>query len=483
MTSKTKLAIACQGGGSHTAFTAGVLKKLLEKNVQEKYDLVGLSGTSGGALCATLCWIGLLEAAKGRTTRPVYHRLVNFWRANTAVTAWERSLNNFTIQLLRLQDSAVLPAFSPNPYSMQGTLKGLMSASPRKEYLDFQQLLNNHIPFLEISSLIQPNSPRLLLGAVNILSGEFKTFDSKKGEINIEAVKASAAIPNVFTAVQIGDGMYWDGLFSENPPIGYFLAKERELVNSKERPEEIWVILVNPKERDTEPTTPQDILDRRNELSGNLSLFQEIRFIETINKWVERGAFSSDFALENELKPIQVRFITMSKEISDGLDYVSKLDRSPAFIEMLIEDGENQAENFWETLPKSPPPSAVVTPPPPEATVEPEETVTTPPEATVEPEETVTTPPEATVEPEETVTTPPEATVEPEETVTAPPEATGWNRGNRHRSPRSNGGTRGNRNNSPRSNGRTGGNRHRSPRSNGGTGGNRHRSPTLCSFL
>ncbi|MDY6804114.1 MAG: patatin-like phospholipase family protein [Cyanobacteriota bacterium] len=350
MTAKTKLAIACQGGGSHTAFTAGVLKKLLEKKVQEKYDLVGLSGTSGGALCATLSWIGLLEAAQGRTTRPVYQRLTNFWRANTAVTAWERSLNNFTLQLLRLQDSAVLPAFSPNPYSMQGTLKGLMSVSPRKEYLDFQELLNNHIPFLRIPSLIQPESPRLLLGAVNVLSGEFKTFDSKKGEINIESVKASAAIPNVFTAVQIGDGLYWDGLFSENPPIGYFLAKERELVEPEERPEEIWVILVNPKERETEPTTSQDILDRRNELSGNLSLFQELRFIETINKWMEKGAFNSDFVLENELKPIQVRFITMSKEISDSLDYVSKLDRSPPFIEMLMEEGENQGQKFLETV-------------------------------------------------------------------------------------------------------------------------------------
>jgi len=397
MTSKTKLAIACQGGGSHTAFTAGVLKKFLENNVQEKYDLVGLSGTSGGALCATLCWVGLLEAARGRTSRPVYQRLLNFWRANTAVTAWERSLNNFTLQFLRLQDSSALPAFAPNPYSLQGTLKGLMSMTPRKEYLDFEQLLNNHIPFGEIPSLIQPDSPRLFLGAVNILSGEFKTFDSKKGEINIEAIRASAAIPNVFTAVQIGDGMYWDGLFSENPPIGCFLARDGELAEPEERPEEVWVVLINPKERDTEPTTAQEISDRRNELSGNLSLFQEIRFIETVNKWVEGGAFKSDFVLENELKPVRVRFIAMSKEIADGLDYVSKLDRSPSFIEMLIEDGENQGQKFWESLPKAAseetavtarPMAAPMTVPRPPAPVEPEATAEPTP-APVEPEATV----------------------------------------------------------------------------------------------
>ncbi|NEP47043.1 MAG: hypothetical protein F6K35_50835 [Okeania sp. SIO2H7] len=226
--------------------------------------------------------------------------------------------------------------------------------TPRKEYLDFEQLLSDRIPFQEIPSLIQPDSPRLFLGAVNVLSGEFKTFDSKKGEIDIEAVRASAAIPNVFTAVQIGDGMYWDGLFAENPPIGCFLTKEGELVEAEERPEELWVILVNPKKRDTEPTTAQEILDRRNELSGHLSLSQEMRFIDIINKWIERGVFKSDFVSSKQLKPIQVRFITMSKEVSDGLDYVSKLDRSPAFIEMLIEEGENRAQHFWESLPQEP---------------------------------------------------------------------------------------------------------------------------------
>jgi len=58
---KTKrVAIACQGGGSHTAFTAGALKKILEKG-HERHDFVAFSGTSGGAVCALLAWYALLE--------------------------------------------------------------------------------------------------------------------------------------------------------------------------------------------------------------------------------------------------------------------------------------------------------------------------------------------------------------------------------------------------------------------------------------
>src|SRR5918994_467416 len=57
-----RIAIACQGGGSHTAFTAGGPRRILEE-VQDKrsYDIVALSGTSGGAVCAFLTWYALLE--------------------------------------------------------------------------------------------------------------------------------------------------------------------------------------------------------------------------------------------------------------------------------------------------------------------------------------------------------------------------------------------------------------------------------------
>lgn len=350
MTQKKKLAIACQGGGgSHAAFTAGALKKLLEKNLNEKYDPIGFSGSAGGAICATLAWVGLLEAAAGKPG-PIYQRLIDFWQANTAMSAWEKALNNFTMEVLRLQDSAIIPSWAASPYSQQGTLQSLRSMTPRKEYLDFQELLQLHIPFEEIPELVKPDSPRLLLGAANVLSGQFKPFDSKEGEINVEALRASAAIPNLFMAVQIGDGLYWDSLFSENPPISGFLEKDRELADPEERPEEIWAILVNPKERNKEPKLAPDIQDRRNELSANLSLFQAVRFVETINKWIEQGMFAAEFIEKKQLKPIKVRFIGISPEVADNLDYVSKLDREPTFINMLVEEGEKQAQLFWDQL-------------------------------------------------------------------------------------------------------------------------------------
>jgi len=57
---RKRMAIACQGGGSHTAFTAGVLRRLLRADELAGYGLVGLSGSSGGAVCALLAWHHLL---------------------------------------------------------------------------------------------------------------------------------------------------------------------------------------------------------------------------------------------------------------------------------------------------------------------------------------------------------------------------------------------------------------------------------------
>jgi NTE family protein len=47
---KTKIAVACQGGGSQTAFTPGALKALADEKVGEAFDIVSISGTFGGSL-------------------------------------------------------------------------------------------------------------------------------------------------------------------------------------------------------------------------------------------------------------------------------------------------------------------------------------------------------------------------------------------------------------------------------------------------
>jgi NTE family protein len=52
--------------------------------------------------------------------------------------------------------------------------------------------------------------------------GGSRTFNSRRDRITADTVLASAAIPNLFRAVRLEDGTYWDGLFSQNPRSGSF---------------------------------------------------------------------------------------------------------------------------------------------------------------------------------------------------------------------------------------------------------------------
>ena len=79
------------------------------------------------------------------------------------------------------------------------------------------------------------------------------------------------------------------------------------------------------------------IVDRRNELSGNISLSQELGFIEKINQLVRDGS----------LKGTKYREIAVEEIALDlDLDTASKLDRSPGFLADLIALGDKQADEF-----------------------------------------------------------------------------------------------------------------------------------------
>ena len=320
-----RVAIACQGGGSHTAFTAGVLSRLFQPDIMSRHRVVALSGTSGGAICALLAWSALLEDDPGRADR----LLARFWSDNSASAPPERLFNAWIQWASQLANYVAAPAISPysTPASLLATaqLRALLERS-----VDFARL-GQQSP----DESADPARPLLLLGAVDVVSGEFKAFDSRRGEITADAVLASAAIPTMFRSVHTGGGVYWDGLFSQNPPV-------RDLLDVG--PDEIWVIRINPKEVAAEPRTVAEIAERRNELAGNLSLSQELHVIEKIDSMLDEGILSG-----GRYRPVTVRMIEMARP-QRSLGAASKLDRDPSFLDELIAQGKTRAGEFVDAL-------------------------------------------------------------------------------------------------------------------------------------
>jgi hypothetical protein len=79
----------------------------------------------------------------------------------------------------------------------------------------------------------------------------------------------------------------------------------------------------------------------RNELAGNISLNQELRFVETVNHWLDRGDLPAEKYTHTEIRRIS---------LDEQLSYESKLDRSTAFIERLTARGIEAAEAFLGDL-------------------------------------------------------------------------------------------------------------------------------------
>jgi len=317
---RRRVAIACQGGGSHTAFTAGVLSRLFDGDELGDYEIVGLSGTSGGAVCALLAWTALREGDRHKARA----LLDGFWADNSASSPVDAAANFWLLWASTLQSAGFLPAVSP--YDLPAT--GLDH---------FRDLLTRRVDFDRIEADPLGALPLFLVGAVDVLSGQFRAFHSRKERIVPDMILASAAIPTVFPTIHVGDGAYWDGLFSQNPPV-------HDLLDA--RPDELWVIQINPTARADEPKTVLDITDRRNELSGNISLYQELHGIEVIDRLLAEGLLIGD-----RYKHVTVRILEFARPLSSRLlGPTSKLNRDARFIRELMALGEQQAEEFLAVL-------------------------------------------------------------------------------------------------------------------------------------
>ena len=313
----TRVAIACQGGGSHTAFTAGVLKGLL-REWPDDHELVGISGTSGGAFNALAAWYGLVTEGEDRAIE----LLDAIWEDLSASDPTDRFVNDFVVGLTRL-GSMGLPLPQLSPYDMPG---------PEVGKDEIRDTLEKHIDFDVIPDLCDRAAPELVVGTVNINAGEFETFVD--AEVTPEAVLASAAVPTLFEAVEIDGHLHWDGLFSQNPPVDDLMT-----VDADRKPQELWVIQINPQERDGEPTSLEEIADRRNELSGNISLNQELNVIERVNDWIDEGHLP-----ESDFTRTEIRRIPMGRAYHCS----TKGDRRPSFLEELIDLGEQRAAEFYD---------------------------------------------------------------------------------------------------------------------------------------
>ena len=259
-TARKPINLALQGGGSHGALTWGVLDRLLEDG---RLDIRALSGTSAGAMNAVVLADGYARdgAAGARAALAAFWKAVSdAARRSPAQRTWlDRLAGRYSLDHSPgyLWMEAMGRIFSPyeiNPFDLN-PLRDLLAAQ-----VDFGRVNASGV-FVNVT-------------ATNVRTGLPRVFAT--GELSVDAVLASACLPQLYKAVEIDGEAYWDGGFSANPAL-------YPLVMNSESPD-VVIVQINPFVRQALPRTAREIINRMNEISFNTSLVKELRTLALIER-------------------------------------------------------------------------------------------------------------------------------------------------------------------------------------------------------
>jgi NTE family protein len=267
--SARRINLALQGGGTHGAFTWGVLERLIE---EERLEIDGVSGTSAGAINGAILVQGLADGGREGACRA----LEKLWRdagtrlafsplRNTPIekAIWGYDLTwSFAYQAFDTLTRMVSP-YQTNPFAL--------------EFNPLRQVLSDNLDVARLHR--DPKAIRLFVSATNVRTGKPRVFT--RSEVTVDTLMASACLPNIFRAVEIGGEHYWDGGYLGNPALW-------PLYHERGSPD-IVLVQINALLRPELPTTPSDIMNRLNEISFNASLMAEMRAIDFVQRLLEAG--------------------------------------------------------------------------------------------------------------------------------------------------------------------------------------------------
>lgn len=317
--------LALQGGGSHGAFTWGVLDRLLE---HDKLEIGGISGTSAGAMNAVVLANGW--ATGGR--QGARDALDAFWREVGKAGDGRFPGDN----LLTLLFGHWRPALTP-VYRVMDAVSRLVSPYQTNPFNvnPLRDILDRHVDF---GRLRRFDAIRLFVCATNVHSGQQRVF--RNPEMTRDMVMASACLPVLFQAVEIDGEAYWDGGYSNNPSL---LPLIRE-----SPPGDLMLVQINPLERAGVPRMAHEIVDRINEISFNNSLHQELRTVSMIKRLLnEESAAGHDYQAElfQKIAKLHLHRIEATKEMN-SFDAITRLNARMPFIQQLHDIGY-QAADRW----------------------------------------------------------------------------------------------------------------------------------------
>jgi len=266
--------LALQGGGSHGAYTWGVLDALTE---DPRIEISGISGASAGTMNAVVFASGMdaggregarenlerfwLSVSSEGSLSPIERRWVDktlapfrgFGLASRWIDAWSEMW------------SGMLSPYEFNPFNLNPLRVHLEQA------VDFERLRAS-------------DGVKLFVAATNVRTGHGEIF--RREILTADHAMASACLPGLFQAVIIDGQPYWDGGYAGNPPLWplFYETQCRDAI----------IVQINPIERQETPRSPAEIANRVDEITFNASLLAELRAADFVARLIKTGVLKSD---------------------------------------------------------------------------------------------------------------------------------------------------------------------------------------------
>lgn len=321
--------LALQGGGSHGAFTWGVLDRLLE---DEALAIDGISGTSAGALNAAVLATGWADGGRAGARAA----LRAFWHdvggapgcfgaeAGGGLPPWMSPWSDWAARLpLGVYNLDQNPAYAWFTQALR--LWGPYQFNPLGDN-PMRALLQRHVR----EEAMRRGPLSIFVTATAVHTGQPRVFSG--ASLSLDALMASACLPQIFKAVQIDGQPYWDGGYSGNPALWPLIYETPAC--------DVVLVRIDPLCRPGTPTSPAAIADRVNEISFNAALAAEMRAIDFVQRLLA----------EHRVDPSHYRTLRLHEIADDAalapLQASSKLNTDPGLLQRLHEVGREAASRW-----------------------------------------------------------------------------------------------------------------------------------------
>jgi NTE family protein len=322
MSSKS-IALALQGGGSHGAFTWGVLDRFLEDG---RLHFDAISGASAGALNAAILAHGFIGTGRDGAREALK-------------TFWDGIANDAMYRFLPdpFYGAADLEAHSRLAPAMQVYVSLARFFAPDQlnplGLNPLRELLANQIDFERLRAHSKID---LFISATQVRTGAMRLFRTR--ELTLDALLASACLPSFHHTVKIDGEAYWDGGLTANPPLFPLVHQcaARDVV----------MVLLHPFPHDDIPETAEEISHRLAEIGFNAAFFAELQGLALARNEARQSLFAFG-RLERKLRGLKMHLVD-APDLVKRLSTPSKLNTNGAFIRALFDAGRARGE-VWLT--------------------------------------------------------------------------------------------------------------------------------------